>query len=352
MRVKLTLSCLFSLLILSSCTSIRLPDREVSMKNGLERQRQFIERLFGPLDTKRHRKIDGRKGDESDIVSAAWYGFDTNDSTHILTSALNSGASFILIPDMGSPWFTEPLYINSNTTIVLEEGAEIHAKQGSFHKGGASLFNLVNIDNITIYGYGARIKMHKDDYRKPPYKKAQWRMAINIKGCKDISILGLTAESSGGDGLYLGSGDRGFNENIVIKDVTLRDHFRQGISVISAKNLLIENTEMSYTEGHSPAAGIDFEPNKPDETFINCTVRNCVIRNNSGPGILICVKAHNEDTVPFDITIEDSYVFNNFIAIHILESKKMAGGTLVLRNTILNGFQFIPSIDSLNIIKE
>ncbi|MBN1696630.1 MAG: right-handed parallel beta-helix repeat-containing protein [Spirochaetales bacterium] len=253
---------------------------------------------------------------------------------------------------MGSPWFTEPLYINSNTTIVLEEGAEIHAKQGSFHKGGASLFNLVNIDNITIYGYGARIKMHKDDYRKPPYKKAQWRMAINIKGCKDISILGLTAESSGGDGLYLGSGDRGFNENIVIKDVTLRDHFRQGISVISAKNLLIENTEMSYTEGHSPAAGIDFEPNKPDETFINCTVRNCVIRNNSGPGILICVKAHNEDTVPFDITIEDSYVFNNFIAIHILESKKMAGGTLVLRNTILNGFQFIPSIDSLNIIKE
>ena len=33
--------------------------------------------------------------------------------------------------------------------------------------------------------------MWKEDYAVPPYKKAQWRSAIQIRGCKNILVAGL-----------------------------------------------------------------------------------------------------------------------------------------------------------------
>ncbi len=112
-------------------------------------------------------------------------------------------------------------------------------------------------------------------------------------------------ESSGGDGIYLGSTSaHPYCEEVIIHDVICRDHHRQGISVISAVNLLIEDCVLSDTDGTAPEAGIDLEPNSSNEKFVNVVVRNCRMENNSGAGILLYPVNLNEESEPLSIRFE------------------------------------------------
>lgn len=77
---------------------------------------------------------------------------------------------------------------------------------------------------------------------------------------------------------------------------------RQGISVISAKKLLIEDCTFQKTDGTAPRAGIDFEPNGPDESLTDCVVRNCTFRENAGYGMLFAL--HNIGKDPVSIRVE------------------------------------------------
>jgi hypothetical protein len=223
-------------------------------------------------------------------ANAAWWGFDPEDSTEYLQAAINSGASRVIIPNMGQDWIVRPIFLRSNLELVLEDGTVVTAKKGEYHGKRDSVFTAQDVENLIIRGYGATIRMHKEDYAAPPYEKAEWRMGINIRGAKNVEILGLTIRDTGGDGIYLGRGTwRLHNENIVIRDVIADNNYRQGISVITVKDLLIENSVFKNTGGTNPMAGIDFEPNHRDEILQNIVVRNCVFENNKGPGIVLAL---------------------------------------------------------------
>lgn len=59
---------------------------------------------------------------------------------------------------------------------------------------------------------------------------------------------------------------------------------RQGMSVISAVNLTVENTIFSNTAGTAPAAGVDLEPDFPHEALVNVTFKGCACVGNAGGG--------------------------------------------------------------------
>lgn len=265
------------------------PARTWPNPDGLQAQRALLERSFTGTDVQSDaRAVSEFRNGQRDAVSAAWWGFDANDATHSLQACLDSGARVVLIPAMGRPWVTTTLFPRSHTTIILQEGTEVIAKKGAFRGTGDALLCLKDVEDVTLYGYGARLAMRKCDYRTKPYEKSEWRHAIELYGCARVSVLGLKVESSGGDGVYLGrGGPRTFNEHIVLRDLQLRDHHRQGISVISAQDLLIDNVEMYLTWGTLPCAGIDFEPNNADERLTGCVLRNCSIRCNAGAGIQV-----------------------------------------------------------------
>ena len=273
-------------------------------------------------------------------MSAAWYGFDANDATACLQASLDSGAWLILVPAMDTPWIVQPLKVRSGTTLIFEEGVEIVSKKGSFQREDDALLALNKVEDVTLYGYGARLVMHKSDYRRPPYERSEWRHAIEMYGCARVTLLGLSAESSGGDGVYLGSGDRRFNEGIVLRDLALRDHYRQGISVISAVDLLIENVEISSTEGTLPSSGIDFEPNYAEESIVGCVLRDCVIHSNAGAGISILLHAFDDSSPDVDIRIENCFVSNNLFSLLVFGARK-AHGRVEFVDTKLQGIQFI-----------
>jgi hypothetical protein len=239
-------------------------------------------------------------------ANAAWWGFDPEDSTDAIQAAFDSGAEQVTIPYMGQPWIVRPLSLHSDQQVHLETGVVVLAKKGEFLGQGDSLFTASKVENLVIKGYGATLRMRKTDYMAPPYKKAEWRMGLSLRGCSNVLVEGLRIESSGGDGIYIdGGGKRRFCEDVVIRDVTCDDNHRQGISVISAQNLLIENCVFSNTWGTAPGAGLDLEPDGEDQSLVDIVVRNCLFENNEGHEILVYPKNLHEKAPDLSIRFEN-----------------------------------------------
>ncbi|MGM0491534.1 MAG: right-handed parallel beta-helix repeat-containing protein [Armatimonadota bacterium] len=258
--------------------------------------------------------IDRCLAGDVDEARASWWGFDAEDSTEALQAAINSGASKLIVEDMGSPWIVTPMQLASDQEIVFEEGVEILAKRGEFKGRNDTLFTASGVENVTLRGYGATWRMWRDDYDDPEqYEKAEWRHCLSLRGTNNINIYGLTLTESGGDGIYFGRGGDG-NRNIHIKDLVCDRNYRQGISVITGENVLIEDTIMSNTGGTPPAAGIDFEPNHPSEPIANFVMRNCVTENNEGHGYTFYLPNMHADTEDVSVLIENCRSTNDRVA--------------------------------------
>lgn len=281
------------------------------------------------------------------VANASWWGFDESDATKALQAAIRSKAKKIIVPNMGKPWIVTPLFVESGKEIVFEKGVIIAAKSGSFLGRNDSLFTIANKENVTINGYGAEFVMRKQDYVRAPYKKAEWRNGITILGSNNIKIYGVKLTSSGGDGIYIGrgTGNNGLPncDQIHIKDVVCDNNYRQGVSVVSVSNLLIENSTFKGTDGTPPQAGIDFEPNRPDEILRNCKIKKCVVSDNTGYGILIYLPSLNKNSNPISIDVEGCTVQKNrggavFIAGRDVKDRVGdPSGEIIIRNCKLDG---------------
>jgi hypothetical protein len=259
-----------------------------------------------PLHTVNNSAVKEVETGSRQMASAAWWGFNPEDSTQTLQAALNSKAKTLVIPYMGSPWLVRPLRLHSDQLILLEPGVLVLAKKGEFKGKGDSLFTASDVENLTLRGYGATLRMRKEDYQKAPYEKAEWRMGIAIRGGKNVLIEGLRIESSGGDGIYFDSGSiRRWSENCTVRNVTCYNNHRQGISVISAKNLLVEGCSLSGTSGTPPESGIDLEPDAPDQVLENCIIRNCLFENNAGNAAAVYLKQQSSASRPVSILFEN-----------------------------------------------
>jgi hypothetical protein len=282
-------------------------------------------------------------------VSAGSWEFDEQNATFAIQSAIDSGLSTVVIPFVGKPYYVDPIELTGNQTVMLEQGVVVTAREGSFRNTGDCLFSAENQKEIAIIGYGATIEMRKNDYQKKPYKKGEWRHAISIRGCRDVSIEGLTIRSSGGDGIYIGrgKGENTYCENVRITNVLLDDNYRQGISVISARNLLIENVQIYNTSGTPPRSGIDFEPNRRDEILENCIVRGCEIAGNRGPGILFVLRNLESESHPVSILVEDCSIYRNLVAIAVAGLRHKPQGKITFRRNDIRGLKYIQTSETM-----
>jgi polygalacturonase len=261
-----------------------------------------------PNSTAVHEVLSGQRT----IANAAWWGFNDSNSTAFLQAAINSGAIQVVVPNMGRPWVVDPIYLASNQEVVFQSGTILVARKGSFQGPTDALLNANEKQGIVLQGYGAKVVMRKKDYEVAPYVAAEWRHALSLLSCKNIKVFGLQLVSSGGDGIYIGrSNGLPYCDSLYIKDVVCDSNYRQGISVISARNLLIENCVFRNTGGTPPQGGIDFEPNYPDDVLSNCVIRNSEFRSNAFYGIIISVHNLTDSSEPISITIESSESIGN-----------------------------------------
>lgn len=248
------------------------------------------------------------------------FGFDPVDSTRFLQAALDSGLPKIVIDAKNGPWHTLPLRSRtSNQTIVFEEGAYVVAKRGEFQNPYTSrLITFEGCTNLTIRGTWADrcgFRMWREDYAdRARYKWSEWRHGISLLSCANVTLFRISSNGSGGDGLYISAGGgRDVTRenhwpncrNVVVRGCVFDRNYRQGISVISAENLLIEDTVMSNTQGTDPQAGIDFEPNEPWECLKNVVLRRCKSLDNWGMAFDILTIKYDSTSEPLDIRFED-----------------------------------------------
>ena len=263
--------------------------------------------------------VDEVKSGKRTTANAAWWGFNEDDVTDSLQAAINSGAKTVIIPNVGQDWVVRPIRLAGNQELILERGVVVTAKRGEFHEGGDSVFTAADVDHLTIKGEGATIRMQKEDYIVGlvlkdlgwnrwfgQYTKAEWRMTLAIRGCNDVTVEGLKLADSGGDGIYIDGGNRQrFSRKIVLRKVHCDNNYRQGISVISVDDLLIEDSQFNNTWGTPPSAGIDIEPDSPDHRLTGIVVRNCEFLDNYGDGIEVFLAHQTKDSEPVSILFDN-----------------------------------------------
>ena len=245
---------------------------------------------------------------------ASCFGFNSTDATDTLHAAFASGASLLTIDSVhGQPYLVRPLRLTNvtNIHIVLPPHVTIMAKEDEFHGADDTLLRIVDCTNVTISGgEGATLQMRRDDYAVPsrgtcpecsPYTKAEWRHAIWLdSSARGVSLRGLRVAESGGDGLYIGGA-----HDVEVLDCVFDQHYRQGMSVISARGLRVERTVFSNTNGTAPMAGIDVEPDFPDQQVTGMLLLDVALHNNQGGGLLMNLGAFNWSTEPVDIDVSN-----------------------------------------------
>lgn len=283
-------------------------------------------------------KIAEVKAKRLTTANASWWGFNTEDATQALQNAINSGASKIIVDNMGTDWIvSKPIELASNQEIIFEENVVVQAKKGAFSGTNDCLLIGRNVQKSTLTGRkGATLRMQRDDYANPKlYKKAEWRHGISYIDSRDVIIRGLTVRETGGDGLYLGASRNGYNKNVLVEDMNFDANYRLGMAVISVEDLMMRRCKFNNTKGTGPDGGIDFEPNYPEQRLVNCVVEDSEFENNFAGGFDVYLVFMNKTSIPVSITLKNSRFKGNLQGVISTISKevdKAVDGTIEIAN--------------------
>lgn len=207
---------------------------------------------------------------------------------------------------------------------------------------GYEIIQIWNATDIVIEGNGARCVGERGAHTGTT---GEWGMGVSIRGSSRIKISDLGADDCWGDGYYIGS----TSEQPFVEDVTILRPFgdnnrRQGLSLISAKRFLCEDSYFSNVNGTPPAWGIDVEPNSPNEfledvRFIRPRSKNCV----AGFGAFL--NAFNGSPNRVDVLVEDAFDEGSEMGMQFSTGSASASGLIrvvrpYVRNNETNGIQF------------
>ena len=222
-----------------------------------------------------------------------------SDDTRIFQTALAAAASSqrpLHVPQSPSPYQVQPLFLPTNTDLILDAGVVIQATPG--YSPAQKLINIDDVSNVKIVGRGAVLRMRRDEYTTGEY-----RHCIELQGATDVRLLGMTCNDSGGDGVYIGSGAQGFSKNIVVEDCTFFNSRRQGLTITSSSGVWIRHCNFLRSNGAAPEDGIDLEPNTAEDRLENIHIEDCLTEGNHGDGLSFGLAALTAKSTPVDITV-------------------------------------------------
>lgn len=267
-----------------------------SVKHGLEKYTPLRLKAMREMDTfpKPEEELNIPSGlrdfgidPDRKVVHAKDFGWNPTNVTECLTKALNSGASTVIIDDMGSPWYTRTVKISqengSNQQIIFKKGVKIHAvTEPEFVKG--DLFSLQKASNIVFIAEG---ELGKDVYiGQFPSREARYATGINYGGSgfggrgNNVLLKNIWSANNLDDGFCM-NGSRHY-----LVDCLLDNNFRQGLSVVGSTDCVYKNVTFCRTVGGEPHNGVDIEP--PYEVYDcqNHYFLNCKFYDNAAGNLL------------------------------------------------------------------
>jgi hypothetical protein len=130
-------------------------------------------------------------------------------------------------------------------------------------------------------------------------------MGLGLYGVTNFRADDVHLRELWGDGIYLGRAFaiQGYCKDVRLTNIVCDDNRRQGMSIISVRNLYVENFTATNTSGTDPQDGIDIEPNGADEYLENINLVNIYTANNRGSGIKFFLSNLDATSAPISITI-------------------------------------------------
>ncbi len=241
-------------------------------------------------------------------IKVSSYGFE--NPSKALVSAMKSDNDTLIIDLQDEPWILKPMkFIGiNNKVILLEEGVELRALAGAYPRTSQALLKFIDCENIQILGKNNVLAMNKAEYTD-----GEWRHVIRLRGCKNVLIENLTLRDSGGDGISIGRSEKVmFSEDIRLGNIKSINNKRQGISIVSGKNVHVSNSVFTETNGTLPGAGVDIEPDLAEEVICNVVFENCTFTNNFHAGIKIALGKLTSGSEPVSVTFKDCFLSGNF----------------------------------------
>jgi len=172
------------------------------------------------------------------------------------------------------------LRLNSNQVIIFQENTVLKSIPNS--KTHFAVLIVDEVENVKIYNaniIGERFE-HLDT-------KGQWGMGVRIIASKDIQVINPKITEMWGDGIYIG-GRRGIpSKNIEIHNAHLDHNRRNALSITSADGVKLIKPLVANSNGQSPKAGIDIEPNSNDDIINNIVIDSPICFYNPIYGIVV-----------------------------------------------------------------
>jgi len=218
----------------------------------------------------------------------------------------------------------ESIHMRDNVTMELASGAVLKAIPNE-----APGYAVVSIDNAAhVRISGGKIMGERQEHFG---NTGEWGMGVRIIGAKDVNITGLTVNDCWGDGFYIGaSSQQAYSEDIQLIDVHADNNRRQGISLISGRNINIVRPVLTNTNGIPPAAGMDIEPNSNDQLLENVVVSDAVTANNT-EGIALSLGELRGSGNPVSISIMNHKDEGSIRGMHISGGGSVIPGTLSIQ---------------------
>ncbi len=250
----------------------------------------------------------------------------TNDSVAIqaaIDKVAGTGGTVVVPDGVYMVDAVTGIRLGSDMTLRLSSGAVIKAIPNA--KVGYNILVIDRVSNVNVIG--GTLAGERDEHKGI---EGEWGMGIYLRGVTNVVIERVTARNAWGDGFYV----TGESRHVKFCSVTADNNRRQGLSIISADDLIITNSIFKNTGGTAPQSGIDIEPNK-NESVTNVRILNSQLLNNKGLGILIHVSPPPLNNVVTNVTIDGNLIANNELG--GIELQRTSGNRIVNNKVRNNG---------------
>jgi len=166
----------------------------------------------------------------------------------------------------------------SGTTLIFEQGSKLKAITND--KPSYSVILLDKKDNVKIYG----VTIEGDRYTHTG-TTGEWGMGIMISNASTrIVIKDANVYDCWGDGIYVGIHWNPPPDGVYVENSIFDNNRRNACSITQGKNISFKKCIFSNTNGTSPQAGVDVEPDKATSYIQNIVFEDCYSYNNLASG--------------------------------------------------------------------
>lgn len=224
---------------------------------------------------------------DPDTVNVKDYGAK-GDGVNDDTAAINDAINYAAAESINKVSIPDGVYmINTDESVNLKSNIHLELSSGTTLKAipTSSELNYIvyikNVDNVTVTG--GKIIGDRDSHLGTT---GEWGMGIAMYDSRNITVSDISISDCWGDGIYIGTKTAGgYCDTVTVERFKCDNNRRMGLTIISAKNVIIRNGVCSNSNGTAPESGINLEPNYATQVLMNILIENVQTINNGGYGL-------------------------------------------------------------------